>query len=56
MKSAIVLKGRRVDHDREIVGAIMVDDVRAYEMMKIRVLNGGHSAISCGENGNQTPQ
>jgi mannitol-1-phosphate/altronate dehydrogenase len=28
------------------VGALVVDDVTASELMKIRLLNGGHSAIS----------
>lgn len=32
----------------EAAGAMLVDNVHAYEMMKVRVLNGGHSAISCG--------
>ncbi len=27
-------------------GAIMVDDVKSYELMKIRLLNGSHSALS----------
>lgn len=31
----------------EVAGAMMVENVHVYEMMKIRVLNGGHSAISC---------
>jgi len=31
----------------EAAGAMLVDNVHAYEMMKVRVLNGGHSAISC---------
>jgi hypothetical protein len=26
---------------------MLVENVHVYEMMKIRVLNGGHSAISC---------
>jgi mannitol-1-phosphate/altronate dehydrogenase len=28
------------------VGALVVEDVTASELMKIRLLNGGHSAIS----------
>ena len=28
-------------------GALLVEDVLPYEMMKLRLLNGGHSAISC---------
>lgn len=31
----------------EQVGAMVVDDVTSYEAMKIRLLNGGHSAIAC---------
>lgn len=31
----------------QVAGAMLVENVHVYEMMKIRVLNGGHSAISC---------
>lgn len=32
--------------DYSSVGAIVVDDVKPYELMKIRLLNGSHSALS----------
>ena len=32
--------------DFESVGATVVDDVHAYEMIKIRLLNGGHQALA----------
>jgi len=32
----------------EHLGALFVPDVHPYEMMKLRLLNGGHSAIACG--------
>jgi mannitol 2-dehydrogenase len=49
-----VIEDKFVDDLRpnwEHVGALIVNNVTVYESMKIRVLNGGHSAISCG-----TPQ
>lgn len=30
----------------ELAGALLVDDVRPYELMKLRLLNGSHSAIA----------
>ena len=34
--------------DYAAVGALVVDDVTPYEFMKLRLLNGGHSALSYG--------
>lgn len=31
----------------EVAGALMVDDVTAYEEMKLRCLNGAHSTLAC---------
>eukprot|EP00959_Pyramimonas_sp_CCMP1952_P233291 4874964-Pyramimonas_sp.AAC.1 len=45
-----VVEDKFVDDCRpawEEAGAMLVEDVQAYETMKIRLLNGGHSAISC---------
>eukprot|EP00959_Pyramimonas_sp_CCMP1952_P238788 4990056-Pyramimonas_sp.AAC.1 len=45
-----VIEDKFVDNCRpqwEHVGALIVDNVSVYEAMKLRVLNGGHSAISC---------
>eukprot|EP00238_Polyblepharides_amylifera_P002005 CAMPEP_0196585382 /NCGR_PEP_ID=MMETSP1081-20130531/50433_1 /TAXON_ID=36882 /ORGANISM="Pyramimonas amylifera, Strain CCMP720" /LENGTH=1314 /DNA_ID=CAMNT_0041906905 /DNA_START=249 /DNA_END=4193 /DNA_ORIENTATION=- len=45
-----VIEDRFVDGCRpkwEMAGALVVEDVTVYELMKIRVLNGGHSALSC---------
>jgi mannitol-1-phosphate/altronate dehydrogenase len=47
-----VIEDKFVDDERpkwEEVGALVVEDVMPYELMKLRFLNGGHSALSYGE-------
>jgi len=44
-----VIEDNFVDNERPLYegfGALVVDDVTSYECMKIRLLNGGHSALS----------
>jgi len=44
-----VIEDKFVDDERpmwEEVGALVVEDVMPYELMKLRFLNGGHSALS----------